>query len=377
MYKDTRTESKKEKIIIRNIIFSIIYILICGLIGFILGHFSSPFIGKDDSTFSFLFKLSCVILIFFVCFLIHVVIHEAGHLIFGLLTGYSFVSFRIGSYIIVKDEGKIKLKKYNLLGTLGQCLMAPPEMKNGKFPFILYNFGGVILNLITSALGLLAINYLSYPLDAVVIVFIVVGFLMALTNGIPFIPNDAYNILSIIKDKEAKKNFYLQLRLNALQTNGIRIKDIPFETLMVDENADLSNPLNTAQKLIEYNWYLDNLNFEMAEKTIESFKSYFNKIATIFKYEIKCERIFLELIGNCDKTLIDALFDKNLKRYIKKSKFMPNKKRLLMAYEVFYNNNKENAKKYYEELKQLANKYPIKGEADMELMLANWILEKK
>jgi len=46
-----------------------------------------------------------------------------------------------------------------------------------------------------------------------------------------------------------------------------------------------------------------------------------------------------------------------------------------MAYEVFYNNDKEKAVNYYEDARRLAVKYPIKGEADMELMLVNWVKE--
>ncbi len=86
-------------------------------------------------------------------------------------------------------------------------------------------------------------------------------------------------------------------------------------------------------------------------------------------------RIFLELTNNCDKTFIDNLYDKNLKKYIKAAKFMIGKKRLLMAYEGFYNKDKIKALKYYEETKQLAKSYPVKGEADMELMLVDWIKE--
>lgn len=32
--------------------------------------------------------------------------------------------------------------------------MVPPEMKDGRFPVILYNFGGVIMNLLSSAVFL-------------------------------------------------------------------------------------------------------------------------------------------------------------------------------------------------------------------------------
>jgi len=54
---------------------------------------------------------------------------------------------------------------------------------------------------------------------------------------------------------------------------------------------------------------------------------------------------------------------------------MISKKRVMMAYEIFYNNNKQKALSYYEEAIKLSKKYPVKGDADMELMLVNWIKE--
>lgn len=55
---------------------------------------------------------------------------------------------------------------------------------------------------------------------------------------------------------------------------------------------------------------------------------------------------------------------------------MLGKKRLLMAYEGFYNKDKNQALKYYEDIRKLAEEYPIKGDADMELMISNWIKER-
>ncbi|MNP40625.1 hypothetical protein D3C76_1342780 [compost metagenome] len=44
-----------------------------------------------------------------------------------------------------------------------------------------------------------------------------------------------------------------------------------------------------------------------------------------------------------------------------------------MAYEAFYKKDLDKALKYFKEGEALALKYPVKGEAEMELMLMNWI----
>ena len=84
-------------------------------------------------------------------FFLSIAAHEAGHLVFGLMTGYGFVSYRVGSLTIVRSDGKLKIRRMKLAGTGGQCLMSPPEMKDGKYPFVLYQLGGVIFNLVFSA----------------------------------------------------------------------------------------------------------------------------------------------------------------------------------------------------------------------------------
>ena len=335
---------------------------------------------QGNNFFTITINLFSWLLLFIIGYLVQIIIHELGHLIFGLMSGYSFVSFRVGSFTIINHNGKFKHKKFNIPGTGGQCLMMPPELKDEKFPFILYNLGGVIINLLISILAILIGRNVNSPSNIIWMVFSLSGIFAALTNGIPMkiggIANDAYNLLSMIKNPETRQGFYIQLRVNGLQSQGMRIKDMPLDTFKTSDNADLSNPLNTSLKLMEFNWYLDNMDFQMGQETLDSLLPYFNKIIPIYRNEINCERVFLELIGNCNKDFIDNLYNINLRKYIKMAKFMINKTRLLMAYEAFYNEDKHKAMEYYEEIHKVANRYPIKGETDMELMLVDWIKER-
>ena len=54
--------------------------------------------------------------VLFIAIGLQIVIHEAGHLLFGLVSGYRFVSFRIGSWMVYKREGKLHFGKYSLAG---------------------------------------------------------------------------------------------------------------------------------------------------------------------------------------------------------------------------------------------------------------------
>ncbi|MEG0306391.1 MAG: hypothetical protein RR636_00525 [Clostridium sp.] len=374
----------------KKVLFVIIFIISCLVIGGTIGFLSDKYLNgfmdtyiKNDNIFVELINIYGLLLIFIFGYCIHIIIHEAGHLIAGLMTGYSFVSFRIGSFTLIKANEKLKRKKFNIPGTAGQCLMMPPAMVDGKYPFVIYNFGGVIANLITSIIGILIVIFVEgvpFPLNATLVLFGAAGIFAAVTNGIPLkvsgVANDGYNVISMAKDGEAKNAFYVQLRVNGLQSLGARIKDMPLEMFKLSAGANLTNPLNTSIRLMEYSWYLDNMDFEGARKSLGSFEYNLEKLVPLYRLEVNCERMFLELIGNCDKDVIDKLYDKTLKKYMKAAKFMIGKKRVIMAYEAFYTKDRTKALKCYKEGEELAKKYPVKGEADMELMIMNWIKEK-
>jgi hypothetical protein len=379
-------KQKKKK----NYLSMILPIVISAGVGALIGILSKTVFNDYFNTYidngsqsEGMIKVLGMIIIFFAGYLIHIIIHEAGHLIFGLLTGYSYVSFRIASHTLIMEEGKLKYKRFNIPGTAGQCLMMPPELKDGKYPFVIYNYGGVLMNLIVAAIEILAAVFIpavTYPIDAILVLTAFGGILAALTNGIPMklsgVPNDAYNVFSMVRDEEAKRGFYIQLKVNGLLTLGERLKDIPYETFKLKGNTDITNPLNTSVRLLEYGWHLDNMDFESAKQTLDSFLPDIDKIPMLFRNEINCERIFFELIGSCDKEFIDELYDKKLKNYVKASKFLIGKKRFLMAYEGFYNKNLGKAMEHYKSAKSLAKKYPIKGDAESELMIMEWIEQK-
>ena len=364
----------------------IIPLIIGGLFGAVLGIFSAKYfpdglLSGDSRIIGFVnFYIYLVLAI--LGYLLHIIIHEVGHLVFGLLTGYKFVSFRVGSLTLIREDGKLKTKKFNIPGTAGQCLMMPPELVDGKYPFVIYNLGGALLNLLVAFICLyLGMKIKGESLLKALLVFPSFGGIFAgLTNAIPFkiggIANDGHNILSMLKDKEARRAFHTQLWVNGLQSQGKRIKDMDMEIFYLRENADLTSPLNTAMVLMRHNYYLDKEDFQGAQETLDLLVPHIDKLVSLYKFEVNIERMFLELIGDNRKHFIEDLYDKNIEKYIKVAKFMIGKKRFLMAYEGFYNEDIEKAREYHDELKDLYHHYPIKGEADMELMLGEYVKEK-
>ena len=143
-------KTRKGRSILYLLFNLVLYLVIGALFGAWL-TFSARVRGSFGADF-----LSLIVLL--VCLyagiLLHTIIHEGGHMVFGLLTGYGFVSFRVLRWTWVRKDGRLVVRKYFLPGTLGQCLLSPPKGygDTADAPYVLYHLGGVLANLIVTAI---------------------------------------------------------------------------------------------------------------------------------------------------------------------------------------------------------------------------------
>lgn len=153
----------------------------------------------DDLSFGqFMIRLGIGIIVMYLAAIVQIIIHEGGHLLFGLMSGYKFVSFRVLSFMLVRVDGKMQFKRMSIAGTGGQCLLDPPDMVDGHLPYVAYNLGGVILNLVTAAIfGAIAPALRGHDLAFLVFrMLAVIGVAFAVLNGLPIasaMSNDGNN----------------------------------------------------------------------------------------------------------------------------------------------------------------------------------------
>ena len=171
---------------------------------------------------------------FLIAIFLQVSLHEAGHLMCGLASGYRFVSFRIFSFTWIRQGGKVRMKRFSVSGTGGQCLLAPPEKPDEEIPVTLYNIGGVAMNFLTvlvALVPLVLIDDMPFLWKMFLIQFIGIGVFLGLLNGIPMkmggIGNDAYSLRLLKQNSGTKHALVLQLRINALIQEGMRPKEMP------------------------------------------------------------------------------------------------------------------------------------------------------
>ena len=143
--------TKKKKNQWKQWLIIAFFAAIGGICGLLLPNLTAQLLDAGTPVWLEMLVLCGSLLLLYVAMFLQLVIHEAGHLVFGQLSGYRFSSFRIGSFMLLSQNGKFSVKRLSLAGTAGQCLMSPPEMSNGTFPVVLYNLGGCIMNLAASA----------------------------------------------------------------------------------------------------------------------------------------------------------------------------------------------------------------------------------
>ena len=315
----------------------------------------------------------CVMLVFlYLSFFIHIVLHETGHLIFGLMSGYQFSSFRIGTHMLMKENGKLVHRKIKIAGTGGQCLMIPPEMVDGKFPVVLYNLGGSIVNLVVAALMIpvfVAIDK-SSVFALFVFLFIAMGAITGLSNGIPMrtktVDNDGYNAISLGKSREAMRAFWIQMKTNEQLTKGIRTKDMPEEWFEVPSDDAMKNPMVATIGVYAASRMMDQHRFEEAGKLIDHMLKIETGMVALHRNLLICDQIYLELIGQNRSDRLEELYTKELKKFMRAMKTFPSVIRMEYAYCLLADHDSEGAAKSMAAFEKVAATYPYPNDINTE-----------
>ena len=350
---------------------------VCGI--FII--FTMNFFGtlvKGPAAFLLMFAEAMIIM--YIASFVQTIIHESGHLIFGLITGYKFVSFRIGHFMFIKEKGRLKIKLYNVVGTAGQCLMMPPQW-NEKIPYRLYNLGGCIMNAATALFALAA--YFAAGAEGFfalcMAMLAVMGLSMALTNGIPMrvggISNDGMNAALLGKKENTLRVFWLQLYVNGLIAKGERYRNMPREWFRLPEGEELSDPICCAMGVMLYNFCFDMHEFDEAEQTI-NYMLNAPGLLDVEKNELLCELLFLRVLRGAPKEEIDSLLTPKLDKYIKATANYVSRRRLAYAYQLLYLKNYSTAQKCLEVFERTAATYPYSAETENEREIIEIVKQK-
>ena len=326
----------------------------------------------------------------FICFFLitlflQVTLHEAGHLICGLASGYRFVSFRIFNFTWIRKDGKWVLKRFSVAGTGGQCLLAPPDRPEEEIPVCGYNMGGVMMNILTAlvALGfLLWMEDLPFMLSVFLVFGVIIGLFLGVTNGVPMklggIGNDAYTLRLLRHNPATKHALILQLRINALIQEGMRPKDMPEEWFKQDvATIDYKDILQATVGLMNVSRLLDREEWEDAYRLLEDVKSHSSELIGILQQETDAELLFTALVTGRMERAGELATDKLLRYIHLYSRVSSSKQRQLFALALYQEHDREKAETIYRSVVNLREKYLMQGEVNMDIALMEVLLAQE
>ncbi|WP_294683607.1 hypothetical protein [uncultured Gemella sp.] len=349
-------------------VLQLIGIMVVGAaVGYFVGKIAGDTLSRVDKPNIILFLIAGVI-----AFILQVIVHEAGHLVFGLLSGYKFISFRVFDFKIIKDEnGKLKIRYERLAGTGGQCLMRAPEYVEGKFKYKLYLLGGVIFNIVFSI-----VFWLILP-SYYTLLFSLIGFALALLNLIPMGFNDGMTYYHASKDETTRFVLYLQLEYVYYQSIGknllIEQPEIveKINSLEIVNNSYLTDSLEFIKlEGLEYFFEFDALYKESRKLYIER-----DNLLQVYKVELMAQLVkLISLVNPEDELLEELMNDKSLKVRLKQKN--PQTKNILATYEYGVKLDDEKALNLINEARKIKNKAPNLYIQNLEMKYCDYLENK-
>lgn len=314
--------------------------------------------------------------------LVQIILHEAGHMVFGLATGYKFVSFRIFSFVWQRTaEGKVKFGVSPLPGAGGQCLMSPPDMKDGKIPFVLYNLGGVLMNLIVAALCLIAAAAAANPVaDALLMMCALAGLMTAMTNGIPMhagpVDNDGYNILSLKRSEEALKGFWLQMKAAGQSAQGVRLRDMPEEWFFMPSRAMIKNSMCASAGVFTCSRLMDQMKFEEALQAMNTLLRTGSGMVPLHRAGVQMDKACCLLLLGQGKEAAEKSIDATCKKLMKAMKTNISVIRTEYVFALLGEKDEKQAEEILSRFEAAAKKWPSEADVESEKELIACAREK-
>lgn len=339
-----------------------------GLCGVLLISYLDPFLQSSGLTGTGIFLLMGGLFLSVILFsYLHIILHEGGHLIGGLLTGYRFSSFRIGSLMIQRKDGKITLHLLHIAGTGGQCLMIPPALEGGKCPVFAYNLGGPLFNILLAVIAGAVSFYVPSQLGTFALrLFALLGLFLGLTNGIPMrlggVDNDGRNALSLTKDKAAMRAFWIQMQIAAQSAGGLRLKDMPAEWFIHPEPEQMQNNLIATLAVFHCNRLMDELHIPEAAAAIDELLQQENKILGLHRNLLRCDRLFCELVSGNRAEITAQLHTRELVKFMRSMRNYPSVLRTQYAWAKLGLRDEAAAAQIMRQFEKAADRYPYPSE---------------
>ncbi len=196
-----------------------------------------------------LWHIPVLILAVPIAFAATVIIHEYGHWVGGILTGYRTVYICFFSFVFYKDASK-KNRNARYPGMVGQCIMVPRNDKIPK-PDTLIS-GGPAMSIAAGIVAMVAVWALIAEMmrlqAALIGMFSMFSLTFGIMNLIPRGTNDGANLREIKKSDANRKAYNKVMEVYAHNVWGVTYMEMPEELLRIPKGSEGS----LADELEEY-----------------------------------------------------------------------------------------------------------------------------
>ena len=318
-----------------------------------------------------------------IAFIVNIICHEGGHLVAGLLTGYRFVSFRFLNLTLIRKGGRLQWRNFELVGTGGQCLLAPPDRPIDQIDTRWYNAGGVLANIIIIVVSLVLLLAFDLPswVNELLVMMIIMGTFIALTNGIPMklggVANDGLNLLQLEKDIPGKQCFCNILEVNAFSQEGVTYDEMPAHIFEVPQPIDWKNSMHVgalqaaASRMLALHQWEDA--YRLLSEALENKEDY------MVLYQLELENMMTQVciaMGR-DEEARQHYSDKVAKHVAHHASTQSDKQLTIMAVALALEGDRPKAEALLHQLEADRDKYIHQGDVAMSLDLMRWLLTNR
>jgi len=318
-----------------------------------------------------------------IAFILNVVLHEGGHLVAGLLTGYRFVSFRFLNWTIIRRNGRLQWGNYELAGTGGQCLMAPPDRPVDQIDTRWYNAGGVLANLLIVVISALLLWAFDLPtwLDELLVIMIILGLLIGVGNGIPLkmggVATDGLNLLQLEKDIPGKQCFCNILEVNARSQEGVPYDEMPEHIFALPQPIDWTNSMHVGAVLMAATRMAAVHQWEEAYRLLTEAHDHSDEYMELYRLEVENMMTQVCIAMGRDDEARQHYSDKVAKHVERHASTQSDKQLTKMAVTLALENDRPKAEAMLHELETGRDKYIHQGDVALSLDLMRWLLDNR
>lgn len=342
----------------------VIFIVCCSSIGIAIGAYSA----MNDISFNFKFIDIIVGYVFLLISLFLAInFHEFGHYLMGKSLNYRLLIYRIGFLSFSYENGRMKFEIINNKGYGGLCAMLPPRETNpSDRKHLLYFSGGVLANFMTGmlTLGINVFVETSRYESFFLIVFSICSILLGVINLIPFKTSgnqltDGKIIWGILKKDASVSAMLTAFKLSVQLGSGTRPRELRM--------ADIDPYIDDEPAILIYKCFslLDAGEIDQLGLLSKLIISRLSDMSTVILPAVYGELVMIGCMTN-DHQLIETYYPL-VEKSLAKDKDV-NGQRINAYYQV-NQGNVEQAQEHISNGKAVAGKFPIAGQAIMELDL--------